>query len=155
MATNLVFRNADSQNRWDDIGRTVRSGDPVISTWGPAVAVTSSGDAVSTEILATPIGGTGSAIQITGLPEGGVGNEGKEFAAAVDGTWEFPVDSFGGTSPDLATITAGTEVNYDTGSNELTLDAVGGDVVEFGKVDFPKNYDKTRGFLPVRIGAFA
>lgn len=155
MAKNLVFRNIDSKNRWDDIGRTVQSGDPVISTWGPAVAVTASGDATTSEVLAAPYNGTGPSFTLSGIPAGGVGNDGTEYAAAIDGTWEFLASDFEGTAPDPATITKGTEINYDEAANKLTLDAVGAGVVAYGKVDFPKDYDKTRGFVPVRIGVEA
>lgn len=155
MATNLVFRNIDSKNRWDDIGRTVQSGDPVISTWGPAVAVTASGDATSSEVIASSYDGTGTPFTLSGIPVGGVGNEGTEYAAAIDGTWEFLATDFEGTAPDPATITKGTEINYDEAENKLTTAAVGSGVVPFGKVDFPKDYDKTRGYVPVRIGVEA
>lgn len=155
MATNLVFRNTDSENRWDDIGRTVLSGDPVISTWGPAVAVTSSGNATGTETFGAPIGG-GTQLTLSGIPAGGVGNDGTEYAAASDGTWEFLASSFNGTAPNPATITKGTAINYHVASNSLTTAATSGStVVAFGKVDFPKDYNKTRGFIPVRIGPFA
>lgn len=156
MAKNLVFRNIDSKNRWDDIGRTVQSGDPVISTWGPAVAVTASGDATASEVIAAPYNGVGTSFTLSGIPVGGVGNDGTEYAAAIDGTWEFLASEFNGTAPVPTTITKGTAINYHVASNKLTTAAASGaTIVPFGKVDFPKDYDKTRGFVPVRIGVEA
>lgn len=147
MATNLVFRNIDSENRWDDISRAVRSGDPVIGTWGPAVAITDSGSQTRSESFPP--------YTISGIPSGGVGNEGTEFSSGADGTWEFLAADFNGTAPNPATITKGTAINYHEASNKLTTAAVGAGVVAYGKVDFPKDYDKTRGYVPVRIGPFA
>lgn len=152
MATNLVFRNIDSKNRWDDIGRTVQSGDPVISTWGPAVAVTASGNATASEEIAASYDGTGVPFVLSGIPDGGVGNEGTEYSSAIDGTWEFLATDFNGTAPDPLTITKGTAINYHEASNKLTTAAVASGIVAYGEVDFPKDYDKTRGFVPVRIG---
>ena len=43
MATNLVYRNDDANNRVEDLGLTLAPGEPVLSTAGlPAVTVTAS-----------------------------------------------------------------------------------------------------------------
>lgn len=143
MATNLVYRNSDSQNRVEALAATHQAGEAVLSLAGlAAVTVTASGDATRSE----NISGVGT---ISGIPNGGVGLEGKEVTLAFDGTWEFPEDDITG----ITTATAhGTAVNIVIASGELTNAAVSGTVAAFGYVDFPKDYDKTRGFVPVRIG---
>lgn len=147
MATNLVFRNIDSLNRVDTLADTVAPGTPVISSSGePAVAVTGSGDYTRSEVIP----GVGT---LSGIPAGGVGLGGKEVSLAFDGTWEFLASEFDGTAPVPGTTTEGTAVNYKTADNKLTLAAVGSGVVAYGTVNYPKDYDTTRGFLPVKIGA--
>lgn len=143
MATNLVYRNTDSQNRVEALGATYGPGVAVLSAAGlPAVTVTGSGDYTMSEV----IDGFGT---LTGIPAGGIGLEGKEVTLAFDGTWEFDEDAFGGTLP-TADIAQGDPVYIDA-VGELTTDAT--DNTLFGYFDYPKGYDTTRGFLPVRIGA--
>ena len=44
MALNLVYRNTDSQNRVEDLGKTLAPGKPAVSKAGlPVVTVTGSG----------------------------------------------------------------------------------------------------------------
>lgn len=137
MATNLVYRNTDSQNRVEDLGKTLAPGTPALSKAGlPVVAVTGSADYTRSEVLAD--GST-----LSGIPAGGVGLEGQEVTLAFDGTWEFEVD--GAT----ASTAQGTEVFIDDATNELSL--TGTDT--FGYVDWTPDYDRTRGLIPVRIGA--
>lgn len=137
MAMNLVYRNTDSQNRVEDLGKTLAPGTPALSTAGlPVVAVTGSADYTLTETLAD-----GSVI--SGVPAGGVGLREQEVTLAFDGTWEFEVD--GAT----ASTAQGTEVFIDDATNELSL--TGTDT--YGYVDWSTDYDRTRGLTPVRIGA--
>ena len=144
MATNLVYRNTDAKNRVETLAATYAPGAPVTSLAGaPAVAVTGSGDYVKSEVIP----GVGT---LTGIPAGGVGLTGKQVTLAFDGTWEFLASSFNGTAPVPGTIAQGTKV-YITAANALTL-TVGTNVL-FGSVDFPVDYDKTRGYVPVKIGA--
>jgi len=137
MATNLVYRNTDSQNRVEDLGATIAPGTPVISKSGlPAVAVTGSADYVTSE---TVFGYT-----VSGIPAGGVGLKAQEVTLAFDGTWEFPVT--GGS----ASTAQGTKV-YRTSAGALSTTE--GSNTLFGYVDWPPSYDRTRGVVPVRIGA--
>lgn len=137
MATNLVYRNTDSQNRVEDLGKTLAPGTPALSLAGlPVVAVTGSADYTRSEVLAD---GT----TLSGIPAGGVGLVDQEVTLAFDGTWEFEVD--GAT----ASTAQGTEVFIDDATNELSLTGT----VTFGYVDWSPDYDRTRGLTPVRIGA--
>lgn len=143
MATNLVYRNTDSQNRVEDLGRTLAPGKPALSEAGlPVVTVTGSADYTITEQV-------DDNISITGIPAGGVGLEDQEVTLAFDGTWEFDAEEFGGTLP-TTNIDQGDTVYIDSAGDELST---GSGDVEFGYVDYPKDYDTTRGFIPVRIGA--
>lgn len=138
MALNLVYRNIDSKNRVEDLGETLAPGAPALSKAGlPVVAVTGSGDYTVTE---TGFGG----VTISGIPAGGVGLEGQQVTLAFDGTWEFEVT--GAT----ASTAQGTEV-YITAAGDLTTTA--GSNTAYGYVDYPVDYDRTRGLTPVRIGA--
>lgn len=144
MATNLVYRNSDSQNRVEDLGATLAPGTPVVSEAGlPAVTVTGSADYEISEVIP----GVGT---LSGIPAGGVGLEGQEVALAFDGTWEFLASEFADTAPNPETVAQGTAV-YITSGGELTTTE--GSNVPFGYVDVPPDYDRTRGFVPVRIGA--
>lgn len=138
MATNLVYRNSDSQNRVEDLGATIAPGTPVLSKAGlPAVAVTGSADYTKTE--------SEYGMTVT-FPAGGVGLKNQEVTLAFDGTWEF--DDITGADEDTA---QGAAVYIDS-SGDLTTSS-GGGAVEFGYVDWSPGYDKSRGFVPVRIGA--
>ena len=138
MALNLVYRNIDSKNRVEDLGKTIAPGVPVVSKAGlPAVAVTGSGDYTVSE---AGFGG----VTISGIPAGGVGLEGQQVTLAFDGTWEFTVT---GATP---TTAQGTKV-YITTAGALTTTATSN--TEYGYVDVPVGYDRTRGLTPVRIGA--
>lgn len=144
MATNLVYRNTDALNRVEVLAATYASGEPVLSLAGePAVTVTASGDSTTTDSTSYP------PYTISGIPNGGVGLVGKEVTLAFDGTWEFPEDDFTG----ITTASAqGTAVNIINATLLFTNAAVSGSITAFGYVDFPPDYDKTRGFIPVRIG---
>ena len=143
MATNLVYMGHPADNRVETLGATYGSGVPVLSLGGlPAVTLTGSGDYTKTEVIP----GVGT---LSGIPAGGVGLSGKEVTLAFNGTWEFDKDAFGGTLPttniaqgNKVYITSGGALTHTVGSNTL-----------FGYYDYPKDYDKTRGFLPIRIGA--
>lgn len=143
MATNLVYRNDNKQNRVETLAATYAPGKPVVSLGGlPAVTVTGSGDYTKSEVIP----GVGT---LSGIAAGGVGLEGKEVSLAFDGTWEFDKAEFGGTLPS-ANIAQGDKV-YITSAGVLTTTE--GSNTLFGYFDYPKEYDKTRGFLPIRIGA--
>ena len=136
MALNLVYRNTDSQNRVEDLGKTLAPGTPALSKAGlPVVTVTGSADFVISEQV---FGYT-----VSGIPAGGVGLRDQEVTLAFDGTWEFEVD--GAT----AATAQGTEVFIDDATNELSLTGA----TTYGYVDYSTDYDRTRGLTPVRIGA--
>lgn len=141
MAKNLVYKNDNKQNRVVVLAATHGSGEPVIAPSGsPAITVTGSGDYTESEVIA----GVGT---LSGIPRGGVGLVGKEVTIAFSGTWEFPEADIAGTT--AATATQGLKV-YITAALALTTTA--GSNTPYGSVDFPKDYDKTRGMVPVKIG---
>lgn len=141
MAKNLVYKNDNKQNRVEVLSATYGSGVPVISLSGaPAITVTGSGDYTKSETIL----GVGT---LSGIAAGGVGLVGKEVTLAYSGTWEFPEADVAGTT--AATATQGQKI-YITSGNALTT-TVGSNTF-YGTVDFPKEYDKTRGMVPVKIG---
>lgn len=141
MATNLVYRNTDAYNRVETLAATHQPGVPVLSLGGkPAVTVTASGDATTTDSTSFP------PYTISGIPNGGVGLVGKQVTLAFDGTWEFLASGITGVT---AASAQGTVV-YITSANALTGTASGN--TRFGTVDFPPEYDKTRGYVPIKIG---
>lgn len=143
MATNLVYRNTDSDNRVETLAATYQPGLPVLSLASkPAVTVTASGDATRSEVIP----GVGT---LSGVPNGGAGLVGKQVTLAFDGTWEFLATSFTGTAPNPTTIAQGTAI-YITSGMLLTTTLTANTL--YGYVDFPPTYNKTRGFVPVRIG---
>lgn len=144
MATNLVYRNTDSQNRVEDLGATLAPGTPVVSEAGlAAVTVTGSADYTVSEVI--PGAGT-----LSGIPAGGVGLKDQEVTLAFDGTWEFLASEFADTAPDPEAVAQGTAVYITSGGDLTTTEGAN---TAFGYVDVPPDYDRTRGFVPVRIGA--
>lgn len=142
MAKNLVYRNTDALNRVEALAATHPAGKAVLSLGGqPAVTVTASGDSVTTDSTSFP------PYTISGIPNGGVGLVGKEVTLAFDGTWEFLASGITGIT---AASPQGTVV-YITSGNVLTNSSSGN--TRFGTVDFPPDYDKTRGYVPVKVGA--
>lgn len=142
MAKNLVYRNTDSLNRVETLAATHQAGEAVLSLGGqPAVTVTASGDATITDNTSFP------PYTISGIPNGGVGLTGKQVTLAFDGTWEFAASSITG----ITTASAQGTVVYMTSGGALTGTASGN--TRFGTVDYPVDYDKTRGFVPIKIGA--
>lgn len=145
MAKNLVYRNIDSLNRVEVLAATYQPGRPVLSLAGlPAVTVTASGDATISDSTSFP------PYTISGIPNGGASLKGKEVTLAFDGTWEWPASEITGIT---AASAQGTKVNIVIATGVLTNAAVSGTVAAYGYVDFPPTYDKTRGFVPIRIGA--
>ena len=137
MALNLVYRNIDSKNRTEDLGKTLAPGVPVLDKAGaPAVTITGSGDYTVSETVFQ--------YTVSGIPAGGASLVGQEVTLAYDGTWEFAVT---GAS---ATTAQGAKV-YLTSAGALTTTA--GSNTQYGTVDWPPTYDRTRGVVPVKIGA--
>lgn len=141
MATNLVYRNIDSLNRVETLAATYQPGKPVLSLGGqPAVTVTASGDATVTDSTSFP------PYTISGIPNGGVGLVGKQVTLAFDGTWEFLASDLTG----ITTSSPQGTVVYITSGGVLTNSASGN--TRWGTVDFPPDYDKTRGYVPIKVG---
>lgn len=142
MAKNLVFKNDNKKNRVDDLGATLAPGTPVVASSGePAVTVTGSADYKVSEVIP----GVGT---LSGIPAGGASLVGTEVSLAFDGTWEFPEADIDGAT--AATAEQGDAI-YITAANALTTTE--GSNTLFGTVDFPAEYDKSRGMIPVKIGA--
>lgn len=141
MATNLVYRNTDARNRVETLAATYGAGVPVLSLGGqPAVTITASGDHTRSDSTLFP------PYTISGIPDGGAGLVGKQVTLAFDGTWEFLASSITGVTTSSA---QGTKV-YITSGGALTGTATSNTL--FGTVDYPVDYDKTRGYVPIKIG---
>lgn len=141
MAKNLVYKNDNKQNRVEVLAATHDSGVPVLSLSGaPAITVTGSGDFTKSEVIP----GVGT---LSGVAAGGQGLVGKEVTLAFSGTWEFPEGNIAGTT--AATATQGAKIYI---TSALALTTTEGSNTFYGTVDFPKEYDKTRGMVPVKIG---
>lgn len=143
MALNLVYRGDPRNNRERVVPAGTVSGDPLLIGTRPAVALTSRGDATAS--FTTPQGYT-----LSGVGSGGVGNASDSATVAFDGTYEFEGVVSSGTTPAPTTTAQDTAV-YITAAGALTLTAT--DNTLFGHVDYPPDYHKVAGTLPVRIGA--
>lgn len=148
MSKNMIYKYEEKNTRVRTLAATVQSGTPLLDPDDarPAVALTNSGDATKTVTTADiPIGG---GVTTLTYPNGGVGLIGKETTLAYDGTWEFDVVS-SGTTPAPTSTNNGVQV-YITSGGELTLASAGN--TAYGLVDYPTEYYKRAGKLPVRIG---
>lgn len=141
MATNMIYKYDEKQTRVQTLAATVAPGVPLIdpNDARPAVSITASGDYVITETENLPFGWT----SVTGIAKGGAGLVGKETTLAYDGTWEFAVTG-------ATTATADGAQVYITSGGALTTTSGGN--TAFGRVDYPIDYLKVDGVLPVRIG---
>lgn len=149
MAENMIYKYDEKKTRVRTLAATVQSGTPLLDPDDarPAVALTNSGDATKTVTTADiPIGG---GVTTLTYPNGGVGLIGKETTLAYDGTWEFDVVS-SGTTPAPTSTANGVQVYIITSTGALTLASSGN--TAYGKVDYPTEYNKVAGKLPVRIG---
>jgi len=149
MAKNMIYKYEEKNTRVRTLAATVESGTPLLDPADsrPAVALTNSGDATKTVTTADiPIGG---GVTTLTFPNGGVGLVGKETTLAYDGTWEFDEVVSSGTTPAPTSTAQGVQV-YITSGGALTLASSGN--TAYGKVDYPTDYNKVAGTLPVRIG---
>lgn len=139
MATNLVYRYTGEKTRVWDLGAAFAPGLPVKSVSNePGVTITGTGNYVKSY--------TTGPYTISGIPAGGVGLEGNEATVATDGTWNFLVTGGLTTTPNNTLV-------YITSGNALTLTA--GSNTKYGVVDYPKDYVKVAGTLPVKLGVLA
>lgn len=148
MAENMIYKYDPLKVRVRTMGATTLSGTPVFDPDDarPAVALTNSGDATKTVTTSDiPIGG---GVTTLTYPNGGVSLTGKETTLAYDGTWEFDAVSTG-TTPAPTNTANGVSV-YLKAAGGLTL--ASGDGTLYGVVDYPTEYYKVAGKLPVRIG---
>lgn len=142
MATNLIYNGNDELNRSRVVPVGTKSGDPVVQGGvRPGVAITSRGDATATKAI------DANGWSVT-YPNGGFNNASDEATIAFDGTYEFAVTGGLVTTPNETAVYA---VVSDGVVTSLTLTA--GSNVLFGHVDYPNDYYKRAGILPVRIGA--
>lgn len=149
-ALHIIYKYTESQTRVRTLAATVNANTPVLDPADdrPAVTLTRSGDAVSTVTSATvPLGGGVTSISYA---NGGVGLVGKEVTLAYDGTFEFAGVVSTGVTP-APTSTAQGDPVYITSGGELTLSSSGNTI--YGHVDYPLDYFKVAGTLPIRIGA--
>jgi hypothetical protein len=149
MTKNMLIKYTETKTRVRTLSATVQSGTPLLdpSDSRPAVAITNSGDATKTVTTADiPIGG---GVTTLTYPNGGVGLTGKETTLAYDGVWEFADVVSSGTTPAPTSTALGTQV-YITSGGALTLVSTGN--TAYGKVDYPTDFYKRAGVLPVRIG---
>lgn len=141
MAKNAVFPYTESLVEIWTLAATQAPGTPVVGGPNgaqPGVTLTGTGDYVVSTIVGP--------YTISGIPRGGVGLEAKQASVCTDGTWEFTV-----AGGDLTT--AQNALVYFKSDGTLTTTATGNKV--FGKVNYPQDYVKVAGILPVKIGVFA
>ena len=152
MAENMIRKYSEEgvlAPRVRTLATTVQAGTPLLDPLDarPAVALTNSGDATKTITPADiPMGGGVTSVT---YQNGGVGLSGKETVLAFDGTWEFAGVVSSGTTPAPTTTADRTQV-YITSGGALTLASSGNTL--YGRVDYPLDYNKRAGYLPVQIG---
>lgn len=147
MTENMIYKYDEKKTRVRTLAATVTSGTPLLDGTRPAVALTNSGDSTKTVTTADiPIGGTVTSLT---YENGGVGLTGKETTLAYDGTWEFSGVVSSGSTP-IPTNTAIETAVYITSGGALTLVSSGNTF--YGRVDYPIDYFKVAGTVPVRIG---
>lgn len=149
MTKNMIYKYEEKNTRVRTLGATVTAGTPLLDPADsrPAVALTNSGDATAT--VTTDDIAIGGGVTTLTYPNGGVGLVGKETTLAYDGTWEFSGVVSSGATP-APTSTVQGDIVYITGAGALTLADSGNTL--YGYVDYPIDYNKRAGYLPVRIG---
>jgi len=142
MANNVVFSDIESLREVWPVAAEVASGTPLVNNGKAGVALTASGG--STKSV------TSGPYTISGIPAGGVGLDALEVSVATTGTFEFTGVVSSGTTPVPTSTAQGTPV-FITSAGALTLASSGN--TAFGRVNYPKGYNKVAGKLPVKIGA--
>lgn len=145
MAKNMIFKYTENKTRVrtlasDDIDAGTPLLDPADSR--PAVTVTATGLIERTVTTADVVLG-GRVTSVT-YQDGSPGHAATEATLAYDGTWEFAVTG-------ATTGTAQGAQVYITSGGALTTTASGN--TAYGRVDYPTDYFKRNGVLPVRIGS--
>ena len=148
MALNLVYLGEPRNNRERALSlitaptpapTSIQPGVPVIVGGRPAVSLTASGGATVTRTDGLP-----APLTSVTYENGGVGNAAGAATFAFDGTYEFEVTG-------ATTATAQDAAVYIDDNGDLTMTAT--DNTAYGYVDYPPDYYKRAGILPVRIGA--
>lgn len=150
MARNEIYKYTEKLTRVRTLGATVDSGVPLLDPLDsrPAVSLTASGDFAKTVTSANiPLGGGVTSLTYT---DGGAGLIGKETTLAYDGTWEFAGVVSTGTTPVPTTTAGGTKVYITSG---LALTLVSTSNTFYGTIDYPIDYNKRAGIVPVRVGS--
>lgn len=149
MATNMIYKYTEGRVRSRALAdlvapaapSTLASGVPVLTTEGPAVSLTASGNSTVTTTGASNLPPGVTSITVN---NGGVGNAAGSAAFAFDGSFDFAVT--GATT----STKSGVEV-YITTAGGLTLTE--GTNTAYGFTDYPNDYNKVAGRAVVRIGA--
>lgn len=143
MATNMHKKYTESKTRQWAVASGTQAGVLVINAESGEVGVTltARGDSTATRT----IGG----VTISGLPNGGIGNDDGGAVVATDGTWRFAVAGVanGDTGAGGAGTNEGTEVYRIASNGNLTLTASGNTLV--GVID---DGVIVNGVAPVKIG---
>jgi hypothetical protein len=146
----MIFKYSERKTRVRTLAASVLGGTPVLDPLDarPAVALANSGDVVTTLTSSDiPLGGGVSRIDYA---NGGVGLTGKQTILAYDGTFEFAGVVSTGTTP-VPTTTPDRTLVYITSAGALTLVSSGNTI--YGRVDYPIDYYKVAGVLPIAVGS--
>lgn len=142
MASNAVFPYSEEGTEIWTLSATTGPGVAVMGGAAgkqPGVTLTGTGDYAKSQAIGP--------YTVSGIPAGGKSLAAKDASIATDGTWEFAV-------ADAAASTAQNALVYRVAADgTLTLTASGN--VQYGKVNYPRDYVYNTGVLPVKIGVFA
>lgn len=150
MAKNMIYKYEEKNTRVRTLAAETASGTPLLdpSDSRPAVALANTAGVTKTLTQADlPMGGGVTSITYA---DGGASLVGKECTLAYDGTWEFAGVVSSGSTPTPTSTAMGVAV-YITSGGALTLTSTSNTL--YGHVDYPTDYNKRAGYLPVRIGA--
>ena len=149
MAKNMIYKYTENKTRVRTLVAALDSGAPLLDPADarPAVTITAVGQGIPKTYTSTdspqlvPFGGGVTSVTVTEKPASLFG---LEATLAYDGTWALPVAA-------APTSTAqGTQVYITAATNVLTLTSAGN--VAYGRVDYPTDYSKVVGILPIRLG---
>lgn len=153
MPKNMIYKYDEKKTRVRTLTASVFDGTPVLDPGDlrPAIAFTNSGDITKTVTTSDiPLGGGVSSLTYA---DGGVGLSGHDTVLAYDGTWGLTVVSTG-TTPAPTTTAQGTKVYAIVSGTVITgLTLVSSGNTFYGTVDYPFDYTKIAGILPVRVGS--
>lgn len=137
MALNKIYQYTEKDVRERVVPSGTKAGTPLLINSRPAVALTSRGDATTTQAVA------GNYLTSVTYKVGGASNAADSASVAYDGTYEFPVAT-------ATTSTANDVEVFITAGGTLTL--VSTSNTHYGWTDYPVGYRKTAGRAAVRVG---